>query len=94
MIPGMLGKNIEQWIREDNLPRTISRFGTTVEEIFVSYEDPRSIELRSQRAKAAGLLGVFMWELTGDDERFRRFASSEHADSALEQQACQSALPA
>jgi len=39
MIPGMLGKNIEQWIKEDNLPKTVSRYGTTVEEIFVTYEE-------------------------------------------------------
>jgi len=39
MIPGMLGKNIEQWIKEDNLPKTVSKFGTTVEEIFVAYEE-------------------------------------------------------
>lgn len=36
--------------------------------IFVSYEDARSIGLRSQLAKDRGLGGVFMWELTGDDE--------------------------
>ncbi|MDI9239564.1 glycoside hydrolase family 18 protein [Lysobacter sp. LF1] len=37
------------------------------ERIFVSYEDPRSIGLRAQLAKDAGLRGAFMWELTGDD---------------------------
>ena len=39
------------------------------EGIFVSYEDPRSIEVRSRLAKDAGLRGVFMWELTGDDDQ-------------------------
>ncbi len=39
MIPGMLGKNIEKWLKEDNLPKTISKYGTTVEEIFVNYEE-------------------------------------------------------
>lgn len=38
------------------------------ERVFVSYEDPKSIGLRSQLAKDRGLRGVFMWELTGDDE--------------------------
>lgn len=37
------------------------------ERIFVSYEDPKSIDLRARFAKDAGLRGVFMWELTGDD---------------------------
>ncbi|HEY0659904.1 MAG TPA: glycoside hydrolase family 18 protein [Lysobacter sp.] len=36
---------------------------------FVSYEDPKSIAIRAQLAKDRGLLGVFMWELTGDDEQ-------------------------
>jgi len=39
------------------------------EKIFVSFEDPRSIALRSQLAKERGLRGVFMWELTGDDDQ-------------------------
>jgi glutamate synthase domain-containing protein 2 len=39
MIPGMVGKNIGQWIEEGNLPNTVSRYGTKVEEIFVSYEE-------------------------------------------------------
>jgi chitinase len=39
------------------------------ERIFVSYEDPPSIGLRAKLAKDAGLRGVFMWELTGDDDQ-------------------------
>ncbi|WP_342315673.1 glycoside hydrolase family 18 protein [Lysobacter sp. FW306-1B-D06B] len=39
------------------------------ERVFVSYENPESIDLRSQLAKEHGLRGVFMWELTGDDEQ-------------------------
>ncbi|MFC3815193.1 glycoside hydrolase family 18 protein [Lysobacter sp. GCM10012299] len=38
------------------------------ERIFVSYEDPKSIGLRAGLAKDRGLRGVFMWELTGDDD--------------------------
>jgi len=38
MIPGMVGKNIGIWLKEGKLPRTVSRFGSTVEEIFVSYQ--------------------------------------------------------
>lgn len=39
MIPGMVGKNIDTWIKEDNLPKTVSEFGSTKEEIFVCYEN-------------------------------------------------------
>jgi glutamate synthase domain-containing protein 2 len=43
MIPGMVGKNIDQWIKEGNVPKTISRFGSTVEEVFVNYETVKDI---------------------------------------------------
>ena len=36
MIPGMVGKNIAQWIKDGKLPKTVSQFGSTPEEIFVS----------------------------------------------------------
>lgn len=39
------------------------------ERLFVSYEDPRSIGLRARLAKDKGLAGVFVWEITGDDEQ-------------------------
>ena len=39
MIPGMVGKNIEKWIEQDKLPKTISKYGTTKEQIFVAYEE-------------------------------------------------------
>lgn len=43
MIPGMVGKNIEQWMKENNLPKTVSEFGSTAEEIFVCYEAVKEI---------------------------------------------------
>jgi len=39
MIPGMVGKNIERWLREGDLPKTVAKYGQTVEEIFVCYEE-------------------------------------------------------
>ncbi len=39
MIPGMVGKNIGQWMKENNLPKTVSQYGKTAEEIFVCYEE-------------------------------------------------------
>ena len=40
MIPGMVGKNIGHWLQEglNALPKTVSEFGSRVEEIFVTYE--------------------------------------------------------
>jgi glutamate synthase domain-containing protein 2 len=43
MIPGMVGKNIAIWLKDDKLPNTVSQFGTTAEEIFVNYEDVKNI---------------------------------------------------
>lgn len=43
MIPGMVGKNITGWLQEGKLPRSVSQFGSTVEEIFVNYDDVKSI---------------------------------------------------
>jgi len=39
MIPGMVGKNIGTWIKENDLPKSVSRFGDRIEEIFVYYEE-------------------------------------------------------
>ena len=43
MIPGMVGKNIEQWLRDGKLPNTVGQFGSTPEEIFICYEDVKNI---------------------------------------------------
>jgi glutamate synthase domain-containing protein 2 len=39
MIPGMVGKNIDKWLKEGKLPNTVSQFGASPDEIFVNYED-------------------------------------------------------
>jgi glutamate synthase domain-containing protein 2 len=39
MIPGMVGKNIAQWLDEDNLPKSVSKYGSDVKEIFVAYAE-------------------------------------------------------
>ena len=39
MIPGMVGKNIATWIEEDDLPKSVSKYGSDVNEIFVAYAE-------------------------------------------------------
>jgi len=39
MIPGMVGKNIGEWLKQGSLPKTVSKYGSRIEEIFVSYEE-------------------------------------------------------
>jgi glutamate synthase domain-containing protein 2 len=43
MIPGMVGKNIKTWLDEGKLPQSVSQFGKSAEEIFVNWEDVKSI---------------------------------------------------
>jgi len=43
MIPGMVGKNIQRWLKEGKLPNTVSQYGATAEEIFINYEDVKNI---------------------------------------------------
>ncbi|MFC1921011.1 FMN-binding glutamate synthase family protein [Chloroflexota bacterium] len=43
MIPGMVGKNIATWMKDGKLPNTVGQFGSSVEEIFVNYEDVKNI---------------------------------------------------
>lgn len=39
MIPGMVGKNISQWINQNKLPASVAKYGKTTKEIFVCYEE-------------------------------------------------------
>ena len=43
MIPGMVGKNIAKWIKENDLPKNVSEYGSKVEEIFVCYEEVKNL---------------------------------------------------
>ncbi|MFX0046132.1 MAG: FMN-binding glutamate synthase family protein [Candidatus Hermodarchaeota archaeon] len=43
MIPGFVGRNISNWLEEGKLPNTVGQFGSTVEEIFVNYEDVKNL---------------------------------------------------
>jgi glutamate synthase domain-containing protein 2 len=62
MIPGMVGKNIAQWIRDNKLPNTVSRFGSTVEEIFVNYEDVKNIVGANEiKNVPLGAIGIYSY---------------------------------
>ena len=39
MIPGFVGKNIGQWIKDGDLPKSVSAFGATPEQIFATYHE-------------------------------------------------------
>ncbi|MFC2018162.1 FMN-binding glutamate synthase family protein [Chloroflexota bacterium] len=62
MIPGMVGKNIEQWLKDGKLPNTVSQFGSTPEEIFVGYEAVKDIVGADEMKNIPlGALGIYSY---------------------------------
>jgi len=59
MIPGMVGKNIDQWIKEKNLPVTVSAYGTTEKEIFVCYEELLEKYGKDMKDIPLGAIGIY-----------------------------------
>ncbi len=59
MIPGMVGKNIEHWIKDDRLPKSISKYGVLPQEIFVSYEELREKYGKDMKKIPLGAVGIY-----------------------------------
>ncbi len=59
MIPGMVGKNIGQWIKGNNLPVTVSEFGKTEKEIFVCYEELAKKYGNDMKNIPLGAVGIY-----------------------------------
>ena len=62
MIPGFVGKNVGQWLKDGRLPNTVSAFGSSVEEIFVNYEDVKAL-VGSDEIKniPLGAIGIYSY---------------------------------
>ena len=61
MIPGMVGKNMERWLKENDLPKTVSEFGKTVEEIYVCYETLKAKYGNQIKEIPLGAIGIFSY---------------------------------
>jgi glutamate synthase domain-containing protein 2 len=62
MIPGMVGKNIAQWLKANDLPKTVSEFGESIEEIFVCYEAVMDIVGKDEMKNIPlGALGIYSY---------------------------------
>ena len=59
MIPAMVGKNIGKWLDAGDLPKTVSKYGTTKEEIFVSYNNLKQKYGERIHDIPLGALGVY-----------------------------------
>jgi len=61
MIPGMVGKNIGKWLKEGDLPKTVSKYGTTAEEIFVTWEELRAKYGARFKEISLGAMGIYTY---------------------------------
>jgi glutamate synthase domain-containing protein 2 len=61
MIPGFVGKNIGVWLAEQDLPKSVSAFGTTKEEIFVTYETLKAEYGSEVDSFPLGALGIYTY---------------------------------
>jgi hypothetical protein len=61
MIPGMVGKNIEKWLKEGDLPKTVSKYGSKAEEIFVAYEELKEMYGGSMKEIPMGAIGIYTY---------------------------------
>ncbi len=61
MIPGFVGKNIGRWIEDNDLPNTVNKYGTTKEEIFVSYETLKAKYGDEVDSFPLGAIGIYTY---------------------------------
>ncbi len=62
MIPGMVGKNVTAWMNNGGLPKTVSQYGKTLEEIFVCWEQVAELVGKSEMSKIPlGAVGIFSY---------------------------------
>ena len=59
MIPGMVGKNIGEWLKNNELPKTVSKYGTKVDEIFLTYEELKAKFGKDVENLPLGAVGIF-----------------------------------
>jgi len=59
MIPGMVGKNIDDWIKLNDLPKTVSIYGNTPKEIFVCYEELVDKYGKEMKNIPLGAIGIY-----------------------------------
>ncbi len=62
MIPGMVGKNVTAWLNNGGLPRTVSKYGSLPEEIFVCWEQVADVVGKDEVSKLPlGAVGFYSY---------------------------------
>lgn len=96
MIPAMVGKNIGEWIKSGTLPKTVSKYGSSVEEIFVTYEELRNKFGKELETMPLGAIGIYtlcqkirigLQQLMAGSRNFRLSTVSRHDLMALTEEA-------
>jgi glutamate synthase domain-containing protein 2 len=59
MIPGMVGKNMEAWLAAKDLPKSVSEFGHTPEEIYVCYAELKEKYGEKIKEIPLGAIGIY-----------------------------------
>jgi len=59
MIPAFVGKNIARWMEQDDLPKTVSQHGGTVQEIFYCYDELKDTYGDDVDGMPLGAVGVY-----------------------------------
>jgi glutamate synthase domain-containing protein 2 len=59
MIPAFIGKNIETWIKEETLPKTVKEYGDVAERIFITFETLKSKYGKEFKDLPMGAVGMY-----------------------------------
>lgn len=59
MIPGMVGKNMEGWLKAKDIPSTVSQFGDNPEEIYVCYAELEEKYGKDIKDIPLGAVGIY-----------------------------------
>ena len=96
MIPGMVGKNIHRWIETKDLPKSISEYGSTPEEIFVCCSELAEKYGKDIKNMPLGAIGIYSFvqkikvglqQLMAGSRNFRIEAISRNDLMALTEEA-------
>jgi len=96
MIPGMVGKNIGKWLKNDDLPKNVGKYGSSVEEIFVTYEELRKKYGDEITKIPLGAIGVYtlcekfqvgLQQMMAGSRNFRLSTVTRHDLMALTEEA-------
>jgi glutamate synthase domain-containing protein 2 len=61
MIPGMVGKNIQKWIEAGELPKSVSKYGSSAKQLFVTYEELAEKYGKDVEKIPLGAMGIYTY---------------------------------